>query len=145
MPYIRLYSRDISLGEKRSLADKLISIALSAFQLRPEERYKISIQFVPRSLSPSRIDSLFRSDRAAAVLEVCDPNLTVQNITSFVEAATPVLGESTVIGPARRMARILGLEPEPVRQIAFQFNETSSPARDSSGDGFTHLSVRRAA
>lgn len=145
MPYIRLYSRDISLAEKRSLAEKLISLALDAFQLRPEERYKISVQFVPRRLSPSAIDSLFRSDKAAAVLEVCDPNLTVQNITSFVEAATPVLSQSAVLGPARRVARMLGLEPDPLRQIAFQFNETRAESTDSCEDGFTHLSLRKAA
>jgi hypothetical protein len=145
MPYIRLYSRQVPLAEKRLLAEKLISIALDAFEMQPEERYKISVQFVPRKLSPPSIDSLFRLDRAAAVLEVSDHNLTVHHITSFVEAATPVLSESAVAGRAQKMARMLGFNPDPSRQIAFQFNETSSPSGDSSGDGYTHLSLRKAA
>lgn len=145
MPYIRLYSKEISLGEKRLLAEQLISIALNAFQLSPKERYKISVQFVPRSLSPAAIDSLFRTEAAAAVLEVCDPNLTVHHVTSFVEAATPVLGESTVVRRTHRMARMLGLTPNPSRQIAFQFNETRSASEESSGDGYTHVSIRKAA
>ncbi len=145
MPYMRLYSKDISLQEKRVLAEKLISIALHAFQLSPKDRYKISIQFVPRSLSPAAIDSLFRSESAAAVLEVCDPRLTVHHVSSFVEAATPVLGESAVVRRAHRMARMLGLNPDPARQIAFQFNETSSASSDSSSDSFMHVSLRKAA
>jgi hypothetical protein len=145
VPYIRLYSKDISLVEKRLLAEKLITIALDAFQLSPNERYKISVQFVPRNLSPAAIDSLFRSESAAAVLEVCDPNLTVHHVTAFVEAATPVLGESTVVRRTHRMARMLGLHPNPSRQIAFQFSETGSRSENFCDDGFVHVSVRKAA
>ena len=145
MPYIRLYSREVPLAEKRLLAEKLISIALDAFGMQPDERYRISVQFVPRKLSPASIDSFFRLDRAAAVLEVCDNNLTVHKVTAFVEAATPVLSQSAAAGRTYRAARMLGFNPDPSRQIAFQFNETRSPSGDSFGDGFTHLSLSKAA
>ncbi len=134
MPYIRLYSREVSLGEKRLLAEKLISITLSALQLRPEERDQITIQFVPRNWSPKSVDSLFRSKEAAAVLEVSDHDLSVHKISAFVEAATPLLSQSAVIGHSSRVARMLGLAPDPSRQIAFQFNEMSSTARNADGN-----------
>jgi hypothetical protein len=134
MPYIRLYSREVSLEEKRSLAGKLIAITLNALKLRPEERDRITIQFIPRCLSPRNVDELFRSEQAAAVLEVSDRDLTPRKINAFVDAATPILSQSAVVGRSRRIARVLGIAPEPSRQIAFQFNQTSSPATNAKRD-----------
>jgi hypothetical protein len=133
MPYIRLYSREVSLAEKRILAEKLITIALSAFQLSPEERHHITIQFMPRSMSPARFDQLLRRGEKSAVLEVSDHELTVEKITAFVEAATPLLSESAAVKHSGRIARMLGREADPARQVAFQFNDTGPVVAGASG------------
>src|SRR5580698_5625817 len=112
MPYIRLYSREMSLAEKRVVAEKLISIALDAFQLPSEERYKISVQFMPRDFSRAPVDEL-PSGEAEAVLEVSDYHLTVHTVASFVDAARPMLSQSAVVKPPSRLARWLGIEPDP--------------------------------
>jgi len=145
MPYIRLYSREVSLGEKRLLAEKLISITLRALRLRPEERDQITIQFVPRDWSPAAFDSLLPLNEATAVLEVSDHNLTVQKITAFVEAAAPMLSQSAAVKPPGRIARMLRKEADPARQIAFQFNDTSSPSGYAYGNAFAPMPVRKAA
>ena len=145
MPYIRLYSKDISLEEKRQIAEKLISIALRAFELHPEERYKVSVQFLPRKLSPAPIHSLFRSEKAAAVLEVSDHDLTVHHITAFVQEATPLLSQPAVVGQMRRLAHMLGLRPDPSRQIAFQFNDPGPAAKTVRDEYFAPIPLRKAA
>ena len=47
MPYLRLYSQDVSLEQKRVIARKFIDVSMHALQLRPEDRHRITIQFVP--------------------------------------------------------------------------------------------------
>jgi hypothetical protein len=145
MPYFRLYSRELSLAEKRILAETLIAIALSAFRLRPDERHQITIQFMPRSMSPARFDQLFRKGEKTAVLEVSDHGLTVEKITAFVEAATRLLSESGAVKHRGRFARMLGWEMDPARQIAFQFNDTGSLAGSASASGLPEWAADRAA
>jgi hypothetical protein len=113
------------------LAEKLIRITLGAFHLRPEERASITIQFVPRELAPASSESVFSADEPAAVLEVSHRDLTVRNIRALVEAATPLLRQSAVVPRPGRIAKMLGFESDPARQIGFQFNEMSSPRRDA--------------
>lgn len=145
MPYIRLYSRKVSLAEKRMLAEKLMSITLSALQLSAEERHQITIQFMPPKFTPRPVDSSFRVQEASAVLEVSDHDLTVRKINDFVEAATPVLSESRAVRRSGRIARMLGVAPDPSRQIAFQFNELRPRGKDASGDSFPPVALPRAA
>jgi len=141
MPFLRLYSRKVSLAEKRALAEKLIAITLGAFQLRPEERANISIQFVPRELAPSNSESAFSAHKPAAVLEVSHCDLTVHNVHALVAAATPLLGHSAVVPRPGRIAKLLGIKPDPARQIGFQFNEKGSPGKDA----VAPLEMRKAA
>jgi len=143
MPFLRLYSREVSLAEKRWLAEKLISITLGALQLPPEERSNISVQFVPRELAPADSDSPFSADEPAAVLEVSHSDLTVHNVRALVEAATPLLGQSAVVPRPGRIAKMLGFEPDPARQVGFQFNELRSPAEDA--EDFAYWESRKAA
>ncbi len=145
MPYIRLYSREVSLEEKRLLAQKLISIALDALQLRPEERNKINVQFIGRKLLPTVVDSLFHSDKPAALLEISDHDLTVRKITAFVDAAIPILSQSTVVGLKVRIARLLGIAPDASGQIKFQFNDTGSPKKNAGRKEFSPVAARIAA
>jgi hypothetical protein len=131
MPYIRLYSREVSLAEKRTLAEKLIRLTLGAFQLRPEERANTTVQFVPRQLAAGSFDSAFSADEPSAVLEISHHDLTVHKIQALVEAATPLLQESAAVPRPGRIARMLHMQADPARQIGFQFNKTSSPGRDA--------------
>ena len=50
MPYLRLHSPDLSLAKKHLVAQKLIDVTLHAFQLAPEERSQVTIQFIPWGL-----------------------------------------------------------------------------------------------
>lgn len=143
MPYIRLYSRDVSLPEKRILAEELIRATIGAFQLRPQERSNITVQFVPRQLAPGSFDAVFSEDDPSAVLEVSHHDLTVHKIQALVEAATPVLQQSAAVPHPGRIARMLHMQADPARQVGFQFNETSSPERDA--DRFAPADWRRAA
>ena len=54
MPYIRLYSPPLSLLQKRSIAQQLISITERVFQLRPEEYGNINVQFLPKAIRRAR-------------------------------------------------------------------------------------------
>jgi len=143
MPYIRLYSREVSLAEKRILAENLIVATLGALQLRPEERTNITVQFVPRHFAPSSFDSAFNANEPSAVLEVSHHDLTVHKIQALVEAATPVLRHSAAVPHPGRLARMLHLQADPARQIGFQFNETSFA--ESGSDDFQPMDTRVAA
>lgn len=143
MPYIRLYSREVSLTEKRLLAEKLIRVTMGAFQLRPEERSNITVQFVPRQLAPGNTDGVFGTDEPSAVLEVSHHDLTVHNIQALVEGATPVLQQSAVVPHPGPIARMLHRQADPARQVGFQFNEMRSLERDDSR--YAQAEYRRAA
>jgi hypothetical protein len=145
MPYIRLYSREVSLAEKRLLAEKLITIALSAFRLRPEERHQITIQFMSRNMSPARFDPVFRKGETTVVLEVSGCELTAEKITAFIDAATPSLSHSAAVKPPSPIARMLGWERDPARQIAFQFNLPSPRTGSASASGVADWVADRAA
>lgn len=144
MPYLRLYSSQVSVGDKWILAQKLISITLRALQLRPEQRDEITIQFLPRDLTPAPLDNLSPSNEAAAVLEVRCHDLTVQKISAFVEAAAPMLSQSVIVKHPSRVARLLGLEADASRQIAFQFSDMPSSAT-CLGQDFAQTPARKAA
>ncbi|HZP24374.1 MAG TPA: hypothetical protein VFB04_13055 [Terriglobales bacterium] len=129
------------------LAEKLMSIALSAFHLSEQERHQVTIQFLSRSLCPAQLDGQFGSGETSAVLEVSEHDLTVQKITAFVEAATPMLSESAAVKHSGPIARMLGREADPARQIAFQFNDTGSAAGRNGyyGHGVIQMSGSEAA
>ena len=143
MPYLRLYSREVSLAEKRVLAEKLIGITLGAFDLQPEERASITVQFVPRHFASDNLDPLPSAKEPAAVLEISDRSLTVHKIRALVAAATPMLRASAVVPRPGRIARMLGLEADASRQIGFQFNEMSSPGEET--ERFAPMELPRAA
>ena len=143
MPYLRLYSREVSLAEKRMLAEKLIRVTIGAFQLRPEERSNITVQFVPRQLAPGSFDAVFSADEPSAVLEVSHEDLTVHKIQALVDAATPVLQQSAAVPRPGPIARMLHRQADPARQVGFQFNEMRSPERYA--DRFSSADLRKAA
>jgi hypothetical protein len=136
MPYIRLYSRDVPLEEKRLLAQKLISITLRSFQLRPEDREKITIQFLSghptwavEDLPPG--SSTQPSD---VLLELTDPDLTTEKMTAFVEAAAPMLSQAVPARGRGRIARLLGIGDDQSRQVSFQFSNANSQGKGTPVD-----------
>jgi len=131
MPYLRLYARDIPIGEKRLVAQKLIDITLRAFHLRPEQRARITIQFVAPEYLHDFCDGDF-TPSADVMLEVRGRNLTPETQRVFVAQAAPMLANSVPAKPSRVRSRA-----DAPRQIAFQFKELDQPEDGrESGDPF---------
>ena len=130
MPYLRIYSPDIPIEQKRVIAQKLIEITQRAFHLLPEERHRITVQFIlpPRA---SDIDSFKpagpRDDDV--VLEVIAHHLTEAKKGAFrAEAATRLVP----LLPAKarsRIARLLGIKLDPP-QVVLQFDDLSPAISD---------------
>ncbi|HUI82775.1 MAG TPA: hypothetical protein VL240_01045 [Candidatus Binatia bacterium] len=139
------------LEEKRLIAEKLISITLCTFNLCPEERSRITIQFVPRKRSFPAGDPLHTSKPSDVLLEVSDRDLTVEKVTAFVNAAAPMLSHSAALSRRSRIARMLGLPVDASSQIAFQFREFGCEKEEKKDkndivcDHFSAVPLRRAA
>ena len=131
MPYLRLYSRDVPIDQKRVIAQKLIEITLRAFQLRGEDRNRITIQFIPLP-QPWTIDGLkpLIARDADATLEVRAHDLTEGKKKAFAEEAIAMLAHLIPAKPRGRIARLLGIQARRPRQVALQFNELSPAISD---------------
>jgi hypothetical protein len=131
VPYLRLYSPDITLDQKRVAAQKLIEITLRTFHLRPAERNRITIQFI--SQPPARgVHGLYPAipRRADFTLEVIGHDLTEEKKSAFAEEASAMLAHLGSGKPRSRIARLLGIKADRTRQIALQFNELSPAISD---------------
>jgi hypothetical protein len=131
MPYLRLYSRDVPVEEKRAIAQKLIQITLRSFQLGPEERNRITIQFI----SPPQVGGVFGSQPAIprgadAMLEVKAHDLTEAKKRAFAEEAAAMLAQLLPTKARSRIARLLRIKAVSTRQIALQFDELSRAISD---------------
>jgi hypothetical protein len=131
MPYLRLYARDLPTEQRRVIAQKLIEITLRTLQLRADQRYQTSVQFITRP-QLSGID-----EPQAAVpregdftLEVIGRNLTEGKKRAFAGEATAMLARVSPMTPRNRIARILGIKAKPAQHICFQFNELNPAISD---------------
>ena len=130
MPYLRLYARDLTIEQKRVIAQKLIEITLRTFKLRANQRYQTSIQFITRQVSG--VDGL----RAAIphgddfTLEVIGHNLTEEKKRAFAEEAAAMLTPMAPVRLGRRIARTLGIKANSRQKICLQFNELSPAFSD---------------
>jgi hypothetical protein len=124
MPYLRVYGSDVPLAQKRLIAQKLIEITLRAFQLRAEDRHRISIQFIPlpRFSAVAGLEPVIPHE-AGFLLEVNDHDLTEEKKRAFAEEAKPMLTQELATKPGSPLARLLGIKPDISRQVALQFNE----------------------
>lgn len=126
MPYLRLYSAEVPIEQKRVIAQKLIEITMHAFCLRPEERYQISIEFIsePKSSAASWIGRSSLRD-ADCIFEVLGHDLTEEKKRVFAGETAVVLTPLLPLKSKMRIARLLGVKPDVSPQIAFQFGELS--------------------
>jgi hypothetical protein len=131
MPYLRLYSQDVPIEQKRVISQKLIEITLRTLQLRAEDRHRISIQFIPLA-EVSAVDG-FRPmipRDAGLMLEVLGHDLTERKKRVFYEEAAATLAPLVPLKPKNIVARILGIRADTPRQIALQFKELSPAISD---------------
>jgi hypothetical protein len=125
MPYLRLYSSEMTIQQKRLLAQRLTDITLRTLQLRSDQKNLITIQFVPfpeAAAADKELAAIVPSGADIAV-EVVGHNLTVNKRKAFTDEVSAVL---TGLVPAKRVGwigRLLRREANAARQIALQFNE----------------------
>jgi hypothetical protein len=131
MPYLRLYSRDLAVDQKRVIAQKLIEITLRTFHLSAAERNRITIQFLPQAKpgTVARLMPLIPRD-ADATLEIMAHNLTEGKKRAFVEEATATLGNLVPGKSGSRIASWLRLKGASPRKIALQYFELSPAISD---------------
>lgn len=113
MPYVRLYSKNLSLGEKRLIARQLISITQQAFGLSGDGCRNVTIQFFPAQMS--------RPDHCA-VIEVSAQKFEPSRMADFVCAVSPVLANRFGPSPLRRL---FGLPGSHAKLVAVEFNQMS--------------------
>jgi len=130
MPYLRLYARDLPIEQKRVIAQKLIQITLRTFHLRPDQRYRTSIQFITRLVSG--VDGLRAAIPHGAdfTLEVIGHNLTEEKKRAFAEEAAAMLTPMAPVRLGSRIARMLGIKANSRQKICLQFNELSPAVSD---------------
>lgn len=130
MPYLRLHSRDLPIEQKRVIGQRLIEITLRTFHLRPQERNRITIQFIPPPQVSGVDGSQLAIPRGAdSMLEVIAHHLTNAEKRAFAEAAV-MLAQLLPTKASSRIARLLGIRADPARQIAVQFDELSPAISD---------------
>ena len=129
MPYLRLYARDLPIEQKRVIAQKLIQITLRTFHLRPDQRYRTSIQFITRSQAVNGPKPAIPRD-ADFTLEVMGHNLTEEKKRAFAEEAVAMLTPLVPVKLRGRIARRLGIKTDATRQIALQFNDLNPAISD---------------
>ncbi len=131
MPYLRLHSPDVPIEQKRVIAQKLVEITLRTFHLRPEERNRITIQFVPTG-QVSGVDGseLAIQHSGDFMLEVMAHHLTEAKKRAFAEEAAATLAPLLPTKARSRIASLLGIKAYRHRQIALQFDELSTAISD---------------
>jgi hypothetical protein len=129
MPYLRLYARDLPIEQKRVIAQKLIQITLRTFHLRPDQRYRTSIQFITRSQAVNGPKPAIPRG-ADFTLEVMGHNLTEEKKRAFAEEAAAMLTPLVPVKLRGRIARRLGIKTDATRQIALQFNDLNPAISD---------------
>ena len=131
MPYLRLYSRDLPLGQKRVIAQKLIEITLRTFHLRADQRYRTSVQFItlPQGSAVDDIQLSIPGD-VDFTLEVLGHSLTEEKKRAFAKEAPAMLNHLVPVKPWKRIASLLGIKADTRKQIALQFHELSPAISD---------------
>jgi len=131
MPYLRLHSPDVPIEQKRVIAQKLVDITLRTFHLRPEERNRITIQFIPtRQVNGVDGPQLAIPHGGDFMLEVMAHHLTEAKKRAFAEEAAATLAPLLPTKARSRIASLLGIKAYRQRQITLQFDELSTAISD---------------
>ena len=118
------------MEQKRVLAQKLIDITLHTFQLPPEQRNRMNVQFVTES-QLDRLDGREVIPRDADFkLEVIVHDLTESRKRAFGEQATSTFAELEPPTRWERIGRMMGLSSAPAHRVVFQFDELSPAVSD---------------
>jgi hypothetical protein len=131
MPYLRLYSREAQIEQKRVIAEQLIEITLRTFHLRPADRNRITIQFIPPS-QVSGVDGYQPAIPHGAdfMLEVIAHHLTEAIERAFAEDVSAKLAPLLPSKTGSRIARLLGIKSDSPYKIALRFDELSPAISD---------------
>jgi hypothetical protein len=124
MPYLRLYSREIPIEQKRTIAHKLIDITSRTLLPFPHQRNRITVQFV----APNQSEEKCRSEQGFAgesglVIEVVAHDLTEPTKQAFTAEAGTMLAAILPLEPRSKIIRLLGIKPAQRRRISFKFEE----------------------
>jgi hypothetical protein len=142
MPYLRLYSRYVPIEQKGIVTQKLIEVTLRTFHLRPEDRNRITVQLIPPpQVSGADVSQSVIPRGADFMLEVMAHHLTEAKKRASAEEAAAMLAQLLPTKARSRIARLLGIKPEPPSQVVLQFDELSPAISDP----FVADSERRAA
>jgi hypothetical protein len=115
MPYLRLYLPEISIAQKRHVAQKLIDLTLRASRRRRHwDREQITIQFLPQSQS---------RQRGECRVEVLGHNLTSVDQRAFTEEVGPMLIRSLHLNVKNRLAWLMGIETKLSPRVDVHFHE----------------------
>ena len=132
MPYLRLYLPEISIAQKRHIAQKLIDLTLRASRRRRYwDRDQITIQFLPQSQT---------RQRGECRVEVHCHSLASVNQRVFTEEVAPLLIRSLHLNIKNRLAWLMGSEGKMSPKVDVQFLELpcdgASPAEWTVADAF---------
>jgi hypothetical protein len=131
MPYLRLYSRYAPIEQKGIVTQKLIEVTLRTLHLCPEDRNRITVQFIPPpQVSGADVSRSVIPRGADFMLEVMAHHLTEANERAFAEEAVAMLAQLLPAKARSRTARLLGIRPDPPRRVALQFDELSPAISD---------------
>ncbi len=130
MPYLRLYAQGLPVEQKRVIAQKLIEITVRTFQLRADQRYQTSIQFITLPQLSGADEPQAAPPESDFTLEVIGHDLTDEKKRAFAREAAAMLAHVAPMKPRNRIARALGIKAKESRQICLQFNELSPAVSD---------------
>jgi hypothetical protein len=130
MPYLRLYSANIPIVQKRVIARNLIDISHRVLNPHSDEGPRTTIQFITL---PQQTDGGLEwaiPRRAHCMLEVIAHDLTKERRQAFAAQTASMLAQLMPINWLAQIARRLGLHIIKPENIAFQFSELSPAVSD---------------
>jgi len=129
MPYLRVYSRGLPIEQKRVMAQKLTEITLRTFQLPPEQRNRMIVQFVTESQLDGVDGHAPLPNDVDFKLEVIIRHPTESRKKAFGEEAVRIFTELAPPSLWKRISRAIGVKTVSTRVVC-QFNELSPGVSD---------------
>src|SRR5208283_2130638 len=126
-------ARPATLSKRRACryqqeVSTLTALASTATDQAQQQRTAAPSQVTTQHLPPSRVGAIPRG--ADFALEVIAHHLTEAKRRAFAEEAAAMFAQLLPTKARGRIARLLGINADPARQIAFQFDELSPAISD---------------